>query len=781
MTRALPRSALAALFLLALLARGAAAQAQATIGGRVLDSTAAALPGVTVEASPRLGGKALLTVTGADGGYAIRVVPGVYDVSFHLLNFATSMKRGVAVDASRAATVDVTLYLAATADVVVTAKRTFRDLHDVDDPNDDVAGVADAATAGVVSAAEIERRPFSRAGEVLETVPGVVVSQHSGEGKANQYYLRGFNLDHGTDVAITVAGVPINMPTHAHGQGYADANFLIPELIGGVQYRKGPYSAEEGDFASAGAVNVNYLNVLEHPIALAEGGTYGFARALVADSPRLGDGYLLYAVEAAENGGPWVQPDDFRKWNGIVRYTRGGQRGGFSLTAMAYGARWRSTDQIPERAVRESLLSRFGNVDPSDGGRTHRTSVEAEWQWSGASTLTQLSAYAVDYGLDLFSDFTYFLDDPVRGDQFEQLDRRQVYGARASRRWLATWRGIAAENVAGVETRVDDIGTVGLYHTHDRLRLDTIREDSVLQSSLSAYAQTSLQWSEHLRTVAGVRIDRDRFRVEASDPRNGGARTSAILSPKLSVVFGPWRRTELYANAGSGFHSNDARGATIRFDPSTGDAARAVDPLVRSTGAELGLRTAPSPRVHLTAALWGLDLASELVFTGDAGTTEASRPSRRTGIELAAAYELSRTIGLDADYARSRARFRDDDPAGDRIAGAVEGVASAGITFRDLGRFSGEVGDRYFGPRPLIEDDSVRSKASNTINARLAFAIAPRLRVAADVFNLFDARVSDVDYFYRSRLPGEPAEGVDDVHFHPLEKRSVRLSVRTTF
>lgn len=781
MTLRSSRATIALLFAFAMLARGAVAETRATIGGRVLDSTAAALPGVTVEASPRGGGKAAVTVTGRNGGYALDVAPGLYDVSFHLLNFATTVRRGIAADDSRPATVDVTLYLAATADVVVTAKRTFRDLHDLDDPADDIAGVADAATAGVVSAAEIARRPFSRAGEILETVPGVVVSQHSGEGKANQYYLRGFNLDHGTDVAITVAGIPINLPTHAHGQGYADANFLIPELIGGVQYRKGPYSAEEGDFASAGAVNVNYLNVLDHPLALAEGGTYGFARALVADSPRLGDGYLLYAVEAAENGGPWVQPDDFRKWNGIVRYTRGGQRGGFSITAMAYGSRWRSTDQIPERAVRESLISRFGNVDPSDGGRTHRTSVEAEGQWSGASTLTQVSAFAVDYGLDLFSDFTYFLDDPVNGDQFEQLDRRQVYGARASRRWLATWGGVAAENVIGVETRVDDIGTVGLYHTRDRLRLGTIREDSVLQSNLSAYAQTSLQWSEHLRTVAGVRFDRDRFRVDASDPRNGGARTSAIVSPKLSVVLGPWRRTELYVNAGSGFHSNDARGATIRFDPSTGEPARAVDPLVRATGAEIGARTSPSPRMHLTAALWGLDLASELVFTGDAGTTEASRPSRRTGIELTGAYEVSRTLGIDADYARSRARFRDDDPAGDRIAGAVEGVASAGLTFRDLGRFSGEVRDRYFGPRPLIEDDSVRSKASNTINARLAVAITPRLRVAADVFNVFDARVSDVDYFYTSRLPGEPAGGVDDVHFHPLEKRSVRLSVRTTF
>jgi hypothetical protein len=743
---------------LALFAAALHAQA-AQLRGHVYDSTSAVLPGVTVEATPSGGGKAIVGVTRVDGTYAIDVLNGSYDVAFKLINFATTLKRGVVVE--NAKTLDAILYLSASAEVVVTGKQTFRNLTDMNEATN-LIGIADAATVGVVTAEEIDRRPFARAGEVMETVPGVVISQHSGEGKANQYYLRGFNLDHGTDIAITVAGVPLNMPTHAHGQGYADANFVIPELISGVQYKKGPYSADEGDFASAGAVNINYLSLVDHPIGVAEGGTFGFERALYAESPKVGDGYLLYAFEGERNNGPWQRPDDFHKLNGILRYSRGDQRGGFSITGMAYDAKWNSSDQIPERAVADGAIPRFGLVDGTDGGNTKRLSLSTEWQRNGSTTLTEVAAYAVDYRLDLFSNFTYFLDDPVNGDQFEQADRRHVFGVNASHRWLATWGGIAVENVVGVQTRADDIGNVALYHTRARHRLDTERQDQVLETSGALFAQSSLKWSEHLRSVVGLRTDRFRFDDRVT-------RDSTLVSPKFSLIAGPWRNTELYADAGYGFHSNDAR-----------EVVNDVNPLVRTKGAELGLRSAPVPRFHLTASLWGLDIASELLFAGDAGTTEPSRPSRRTGIELESGFNAREWLSFDADYAYSRARFTDADPAGDRIPGAVEGVASIGVSIASLARVSGELRDRYFGPRPLIED-SVRSKASNTLNARVAYAVTSRIRVSADVLNILNAQVSDVDYFYTSRLPGEPLDGVADVHFHPIEKRAVRIGVRTTF
>lgn len=766
--------------LLALLLAPMAAAQTGMLHGRVLDSTEAVLPGVTVEARGA-GGVVRTAVTGGDGTYSLALPPGTYDVSFHLLDFATSVRRGIDVAAGGSARADATLYLAVSADVVVTAKQTFRNLADLDEPVNGLIGIAGAATQGVVTAEEIERRPFQRPGEILETVPGLIVSQHSGEGKANQYYLRGFNLDHGTDVAITVAGVPVNMPTHAHGQGYADTNFLIPELIAGVQYKKGAYSAEEGDFASAGAVNVNYLTVLERPLALVQAGANGFRRALVAASPRLGDGVLLLALESGANDGPWVKPDELRKRNGVLRYTRGHARGGFSVTLMGYDAQWSATDQIPARAVADGALSRYGHVDPTNGGTTSRYSLAAEWQRNAPAALTRGAAYAIRYRLNLFSNFTYFLDHPVDGDQFEQADDRVVFGARGSHRWLSRRGGVSFEHVAGIQARHDHIRNVGLYHTRERVRLSTTRQDRVDETSAGVYAQTSAQWRPGLRTIAGVRLDRFRFDVASHDHRSSGREEASLVSPKLSVILGPWRSAELYVNAGSAFHSNDARGATARVDPATGAPAGRVTPLVRTRGAELGLRTAPLPGVHLTAALWGLDMESELLFAGDAGTTEASRPSRRTGVEVSTFWNLLDWLAVDADYAYSRARFRDADPAGRYIPGAVEGVASVGLNLIDLRGLSGEVRYRYFGPRPLIEDGGVRSRPSGLVNARVGYRLTPRLRLDVDVFNVLDAEASDVDYFYTSRLPGEPDGGSADLHFHPVEQRAVRIGLSTSF
>jgi outer membrane receptor protein involved in Fe transport len=451
-----------------------------------------------------------------------------------------------------------------------------------------------------------------------------------------------------------------------------------------------------------------------------------------------------------------VHKDDFRKLNGVLRYTRGDQRGGFSITAMGYGARWRSTDQIPERAVGDGEISRFGSIDPTDGGTTSRYSLESEWERTSSDHVTQISAFAMKYRLNLFSNFTYFLDDPVNGDQFEQSDDRVVSGLRASHRWLAKWNGLSAENVIGFQARRDDIGNIALYHTRARTRLGTERQNRGSETSESLYAQTSLQWTPWLRTIAGLRGDDYQFDVAQRS-------NATIVSPKLTMIFGPWRNTEVYANAGSGFHSNDARATDT--------------PLVRTRGAEVGVRTTPIPRVHVTASLWRLDMASELVFAGDSGTTEASGASRRTGVEVASTVNVAKWLAVDADYAYSHARFRD----GSRIPGAIEGVASVGLNFIDLGPISGELRYRYFGPRPLIEDDSVRSNPSNLINARVGYRLAPRVRIDVDVFNILDAKVSDVDYFYASRLPGEPADGVNDVHFHPVEKRAFRAGVTTTF
>jgi hypothetical protein len=750
-----------------------------TLEGRAADETGNPLPGVTVGVHGTAADRE--TVTDAGGRFALPDLPaGTYEVDFRLPAFATSV-RTVEIAPNARASVEATLRVALSADVLVTGRRTFRSLTDLDEPVNGLLGLAEAGSVGVVTAEQIEQRPVYRSGEVFEAVPGVVVSQHSGEGKANQYYVRGFNIDHGTDLATWVAGAPINMPTHAHGQGYSDNNFLIPELVSGVQYQKGTYDATEGDFSAAGHINVNYLNVLDRPIAKIEGGPDRFGRALFAASTPVGRGHLLYAGEAYHSDGPWVRPDGFRKLNGILRYSRGDQQNGFSLTAMGYRGRWRSTDQVPQRAIDDGRLDRFGLVDDTDRGETHRFTLAGEWRRSTGAGLTVVKGYAIDYGLDLFSNFTYFLDDPERGDQFEQKDDRHVFGGSVSQRFLSRWFGRDTESVAGFQGRVDRIPQVGLYHTQATRRLETIREDRVTQSSGAFYFQSSTQWAPRLRTVAGVRGDLYHFDVRSGLAANSGTRTASLASPKLSVVLGPFRSTEVYANAGFGFHSNDARGAVQTVAPRTGEPVLPVDPIVRAKGAEIGLRTVAAGRFHSTLAVWGLDIASELLFVGDAGTTEASRPSRRTGFEAAGSYAFTPWLSADADVAYSRARFRDDDPAGDRIPGAVEGVVSAGLTADGGGPLSGALRLRHFGPRPLIEDDSVRSKASTTLNARLGYRIAQRYRLNVDVFNLTNAKVSDIDYFYASRLPGEPLEGALDLHTHPLEPLTVRASLSVAF
>jgi hypothetical protein len=777
------RTAVAPLLFVATTAGPATLHADAAAGslaGRVLDTTGAALAGVSVEARPEGGGKVAGAVTSERGEYRITgLTPGSWGVSSSLPGFASSVAH-VIVRPGEETRLDTTLQLRLTTQVLVTARATFRDLSAAAS-GEELLGIASTASSGVVAASEIEDRPVARPGDLAERVPGVIVSQHSGEGKANQYYVRGFNIDHGTDLALSVAGLPVNLPTNGHGQGYADLNFVIPELVGGIQYKKGTYFAEEGDFSAAGAIHMNYLDVLERPIVKAEAGEDGFGRVLLAASPRVGEGHLLAAFELEANDGPWVRPDDFRKVNGVVRYGQGSARSGFSLTGLFYDARWSSTDQVPQRAIDDGTISRFGYIDPTDGGRSHRHSLIAAWQRGTARSVTRVEGFVSEYGLDLFSNFTYFLDDPENGDQFEQRDDRWLGGLTASRLWVIGGTARPTELTIGTQLRYDDIAPVGLYRTVGRARLSTVRQDDVRQASAAAYVQADTQWTPRVRTVVGLRGDAYRFDVHSSDPRNSGEETATRPSPKLSLALGPWSRTEFYASYGWGFHSNDARGATITVDPSTGEPAERVDPLVRARGAELGLRTLAVRGLHATAALWQLDLDSELLFVGDAGTTEASRPSRRRGFELTADYALRDWLKLDASYAFSRARFTDDDPAGNRIPGAIEGVFAAGAALHDAGRWSGSLRVRWFGPRPLIEDDSVRSKASTLVNADVAFSLRPGWSVQASVFNLLDAKVSDIDYYYASRLPGEPADGVDDVHTHPSPPRTFRIGLVASF
>jgi len=761
------------------LATVAAAQT-GSLEGMVRDETGGALPGVAVELRSSAAGLSV-AISDSSGVYRFdRLAASRYQLTFSLINFASITRPAVNISSDGLTRFDVVMHLALSADVTVTGKRTFANLADAERPAEDLVGIAQSASQGAITARQLDTRPVMRVGEVLESVPGVVISQHSGEGKANQYYLRGFNLDHGTDFATTVAGIPVNLPTHAHGQGYSDLNFLIPELVSGVQFQKGPYFADQGDFATAGSANISYASALDRPLVRVGGGGEGYGRALFAASPRVGRGHLLTAIEFGHDDGPWRHADDYRKLNGVARYSQGDAVNGFSLTAMGYHARWNSTDQIPRRAVDAGALSRFGSIDPTDGGDTYRYSVSGDWQRSGGKTLTKITAYGLAYNLDLFSNFTYFLGDPLNGDQVEQADHRFVTGMKITHRRQSRWAGHAVQNTFGVQLRNDDITTVGLYHTKARARLETRSRGAVLETGAGAYGQSEVEWAGWLRTTVGVRVDGYRFRVDADDPVNSGTRTAGIASPKAGVTIGPWKGTELYVNGGYGYHSNDARGTTITRDAG-GVSADRVTPLVGASGAEAGIRTVAVPHLQSTVALWTLDLESELVFAGDAGTTEVSRPSRRYGVEWANYYSPRPWLVFDGDVAWSRGRFTDFDPLGDRIPGSVQTVVSLGATLDSVHRMFGSARLRYFGPRPLIEDGSVQSNATSLVNLETGYKVAKNVRLALDVFNLLNARSTDIDYYYGSRLPGEPLVGVNGIHFHPTLPRTARINLIVAF
>jgi hypothetical protein len=651
---------------------------------------------------------------------------------------------------------------------------------------DNAVGSSDAASQGTIRAELLKSRPALRPGEVLEFVPGMVVTQHSGDGKANQYFLRGFNLDHGTDFATSVNGLPVNMPTHGHGQGYSDLNFLIPELVDRIEYRKGPYFAKTGDFSSAGSADIVYRTTLDAPFAALTLGQRSYQRLVGGGSTDVGPGLkLLGAIELQHNDGPWKVPEHLRKTNGVLTLSGGTKALGWSTSLMAYDAKWDSTDQIPQRLVdagtyNGQAFGRFDSLDATDGGQTRRTSLSGEWHRETEAGTTRVAAYAVDYQLKLFSNFTYALERPAQGDQFSQQDKRGIYGVTASHAFDHQLGGLQARTEFGMQLRHDRI-RVGLFDTVARKVTGTTRDDKVQETLLGVYGQTAVELTPWLRTIVGVRADQARFKVDSlSNAANSGSASDHLLSPKLSLIFGPWSKTEFFFNAGRGYHSNDARGTTATVDPKSGDPVDKVPGLVPARGMELGARTEWIPGLQSSMALWKLDFDSELVYVGDAGATEPNRPSARRGLEWNNRYIPVPWLLIDADLAWTHARFSDNDPAGNRIPNAVDKVASLAVTVRDVGPWSASMQWRYLGSGALIEDNSVRSRSSLTTNLRVGRKLTQNSELTLDVFNLLDRKLNDIEYFYESKLPGEAA-AVADRHVHPAEPRTVRLALRVGF
>ena len=640
----------------------------------------------------------------------------------------------------------------------------------------DLAGVATTASQGFVGNRDIQSRPLSREGELLETVPGLIMTQHSGDGKSNQMFVRGFNLDHGTDFSTRLEGMPVNMPTHGHGQGYTDINFLVPELVDHVEYRLGTYYPEIGDFSAAGGAEFRLLNSVERPFVSAGAGDDGFLRLVAGGSTRLGDGELLAGGEARGYDGPWDVPQDLSKLSGMLRYTFGSGASTYSLLALGYHNVWDASDQIPLRAVESGVIDRFAQVDSTLGGKSGRYSLSGRWTRSGRTSSQRLDLYGIHYDLELYSNFTYFLDDPVNGDQIEQVDEREIFGFDFAHAMSTGWPGTRSELSVGLQSRLDLID-VGLHDTEGRERVSTVRSDDVTEWGTGAWVSAETQWNEWFRTLAGLRGDYYRFDVTSDDPRNSGNASDFIASPKLSLIFGPWKGTEAYASAGLGFHSNDARGTTQTIDPRSGDPVAPVDPLVRSRGAEIGLRSSPVQGWRSTVALWTVELDSELLFVGDAGTTEPSGASRRLGVTWTNFWRISERLTADLDISFTRARLLDVPDSENRVPGALENVVAAGITWDSPrgGPFA-TARLRHFGAYPLTEDNSERAAPTTLANLAAGWRFGDTgISLSLSVLNLLDSDDRDIQYWYASRGPSEPSAGIEDLHFKPIEPRQVRL------
>lgn len=647
---------------------------------------------------------------------------------------------------------------------------------------EDLLGKTDTASKGHATQADFLSRPLLRRGEIVETIPGMISTQHAGGGKANQYFLRGFNLDHGTDFAMSLEGMPLNMRTHAHGQGYTDLNPLLPELVESLDYAKGTYTAADGDLSTAGSANFLLWDLLPQNLVKLEFGEYNYYRALIAGSlPLAADEEkgvqqgLTYALEYNYYDGPWQQPEEFSRWNGLLRWFKTDDDTKLSVTFMGYRGSWTSTDQIPSALVQDGTLGRYDTLDPTAGGESERYSLNMAFEQRDDDVVTRANLYAIYYILDLYSNFTYELDPGLpTGDQFQQAEQRWVFGGQASRTWeKRELMGLQSDLTLGLQTRTDLIDGIGLWQTQQRKRHTTIRQDDILESSVGVYGEAVTRWTPWFKTVVGLRGDLYYFESQNSTVGGQDAEVAGILSPKFSAVFGPWKQTELYLNFGTGFHSNDARGVTA--------GRNSADALVRTMGAEIGLRTQAVKDMTTTLSFFWLQSDSELVYVGDAGTNEPGPGSERYGIELASYWRPKKWFSVDGELALTHARFIDAPAGADHIPNSIPIMFSGGINLgaqgNDTGWFAG-ARVRMFANSPLEETDTVRGRDSVLVNATVGYRLK-NWEAAVDCLNLLNRQDNDISYFYESQAPGRAA--ANDTHIHPIEPRMFRLRLTYRF
>jgi hypothetical protein len=638
-------------------------------------------------------------------------------------------------------------------------------------------GEARAASEGVVGEADFETRPLLRPGELVEVIPGMVAAQHSGGGKANQYYLRGFNLDHGTDFAGSIDGVPLNLRAHPHMNGYLDLNFLIPEVVETVKFRKGTGYAENGDFSAAAAADF-YTHDKAHEnfigVSATDDNEY---RGVAMGSFDVGEtGTLLGAIEYEGGDAAYDNPARLKKSATYFKYTTDALTNAkLHIAFLSYDNDWHATDQMPSRAIKSGQISRLGTLDPDLGGYTSRYILSAGLDWDNASVM----AYGENYQFRLFNNPTFFLDQ-VNGDEFVQYTNRKALGARGQIRGSDIAAGpIKLDWRLGSDIRHDFIESDGLARTKARVIFDTIRDDSGDVTLADVWGDVTLHWTDKLRTTFGARQDAIWYNFDAIQPENSGSSDETKFSPKFSAAYTFTPALETYASYGKAFHTNDPRGGLLHTDPNTGDPTDPIKVFVESKGGEIGLRYQPSSTFNVALSAFQLELDSELIFVGDAGTSEPSSPTKRYGAEINAFWQPLNWLTFDASGAWSHARFVDVPKDESRIPNALEFVGSAGATLTFENGWTGSARIRYLGESALIEDNSVRGDPSFLMNIGVSKEFE-RFSIGVDLLNATNSKDNEIEYYYESQLQGEAAP-VADRMIHPLEPRTVRLVLKAKF
>ncbi|MCB9556881.1 MAG: TonB-dependent receptor plug domain-containing protein [Deltaproteobacteria bacterium] len=612
-----------------------------------------------------------------------------------------------------------------------------------------------AASATVIRDRDFQLRPMRRPADILQVTPGLFVVQHAGGGKANQYFLRGFDVDHGTDLAISVDGVPVNMVSHGHGQGYADLNWLIPETVRRIEVNKGPYFVRHGDFATAGALNlVTYPSYKLNTVKVG-GGMFNTLRGVASVGHKGSDWQPMLAAEYYTTDGPFDNRERLQRFNLFGKVTRRLAAGhSLFLATTAYGSDWRASGQIPSREVSAGRLDRFGSIDNNEGGSAQRFSVYGGYGGVIGDGTASLSAYFVRSSLNLYSNFTLFSRNTDRGDMIEQGDDRTLLGASGEYRFLKHWRKIAFDTAVGVQARSDTIAAT-LYDAPARERDRAVVDADILQTNLAWYAREGVRWAPWLKTIAGVRGDYFGFRVDdqledlsTRTTKTSGVRRALRLSPKASVVLTPHPSTDIYLNFGVGFHSNDARGVVRRLDPAS--------PLTTAIGYEVGARTRLFSRLDIALAFFGLHLASETVWVGDEGTTEPSGATRRLGLEGEARLELLKWLFADVDVSVIWPTFV-DAPAGERdIPLAPRLLVTGGISARHPWGLFGRAGFVYLGDRPATEDAYLTAEGFFRLDVTLGYR-HKRFALELSLQNATNSKWREAQFATVSRLPTETA------------------------